>query len=300
MNDRGRAGCRSTPICSPPAPYVGRGDEERGPDVGDLDGTVALVTGGSQGIGRGVARELAAAGAAVVVHGLTRPECDETVAMIVAAGGLASATWGPIDQAATSAAAVQFALDTYGRLDHLVCSAGIQRYGDAVSTPEPVWDEVFAVNVKGCYLAAHAALPAIRTTGSGTVTMIASVQGTANQNQVAAYAASKGAVIALCRAMAVDEAAYGVRVNSVSPGSVDTPMLRASAADQSDGTPAGVDATVALWGSSHPLGRVADPREVGAVVAFLASRRASFVTGADVRVDGGLLSRLAAPLEGNH
>ena len=125
------------------------------------------------------------------------------------------------------------------------------------------------------------------------------MQGVANQNQVAAYAASKGALNALCRGMAVDEAAYGVRVNAVCPGSVDTPMLRHSAAEHSDGTPEGLEAVLALWGTSHPLGRIAQTSEIGQVVVFLASQRASFITGADIRVDGGLLCRIAAPLPTN-
>jgi NAD(P)-dependent dehydrogenase (short-subunit alcohol dehydrogenase family) len=203
--------------------------------------------------------------------------------------------WGPIDDPATSEAAVAVALEEFGRLDHLVTSAGIQRYGDIVSTSEQGWDEVFDVNVKGVYLAAHAAVPHIRATG-GSVTIISSVQAIANQNQVAAYAASKGALNALCRAMAVDEAAYGVRVNAVCPGSVDTPMLRSAAADFSDGTTTGIEAVLAFWGTSHPLGRVAQASEIGQVVVFLASERASFVTGAELRVDGGLLCRIAAPL----
>ena len=266
--------------------------------MGDHDGAVALVTGGSQGIGQGVALEFARAGAAVVVHGLTQDFAEETCALIRQAGGEAEPCWGPIDDQATSEQAVATALTRFGRLDHLVASAGIQRYGDVVSTTPQVWDEVFDVNVKGVYLAAHAAVPSIRQ-NRGTVTIISSVQGVANQNQVAAYVASKGALNALCRGMAVDEAAYGVRVNAVCPGSVDTPMLRHSAAEHSDGTPEGLEAVLALWGTSHPLGRIAQTSEIGQVVVFLASQRASFITGADIRVDGGLLCRIAAPLPTN-
>ena len=258
-------------------------------------GKVALVTGGSQGIGRGIALTLAKQGWAVVVHGLTDDFVDETVGQIVAAGGRAVGVAGAIQDAQTSRRAVDLALAEYGRLDTLVTAAGIQRYGDAVSTTPEVWDEVFAVNVRGVYLAAHHALPAIRSV-SGTVTVISSVQGVANQNDVAAYAASKGALNALVRGMAVDEAAYGVRVNAVLPGSIDTPMLRASASQFSDGTDEGQDAVIRQWGTAHPLGRVGTPLEVGEVVAFLAGNGASLVTGAEIRVDGGLLSRLAAPL----
>ncbi len=257
---------------------------------------VALVTGGSLGIGKGVSLELAAQGSAVVVHGLTREATEETVKQIVDDGGRAVAVWGPIDDPATSRAAADLALDRFGQLDTLVTSAGIQRYGDVVSTSEEVWDEVFDVNVKGVYLAARFALPLIRRSPAGSVAIISSVQAVASQPQVAAYTASKGALDALTRAMAVDEAAYGVRVNSVLPGSVDTPMLRTSAAMFSDGSPEGVEKVLDEWARSHPLGRIGTPTELGTAVSFLTSPRAAFVTGAEIRVDGGLLARIGAPL----
>lgn len=257
---------------------------------------VALVTGASRGIGRAAAVELAAAGSAVVVHGLELGEAQEVVELITGAGGQAVATSGPIDDPAVSAQAVQLAVSTYGRLDTLVTSAGIQRYGDVVDTTEALWDEVFGINVKGVYLAARAALPHLRQSPAGAVVIVASVQATATQNQVAAYTAGKGALVALARAMAVDEAAYGVRVNSVSPGSVDTPMLRDAAALFAKEIGQSADAVIATWGTAHPLGRVARPEEVAAVISFLASPRAAFVTGDDVRVDGGLLARLPAAL----
>lgn len=264
--------------------------------MGEHDGRVALVTGGSQGIGRGAAIVLADQGAAVVVHGYTLDLAEEAVAEIERAGGTACATSGPIDMPGTSEAAVELALQRYGRLDTLVTSAGIQRYGDVGATTESLWDEVFDVNVKGVFLAAHHAIPELRRSPSGSIVVVASTQATATQNQVVAYTASKGALHAMTRAMAVDEAAHGVRVNSVSPGSVDTPMLRHSAALFSDGTDAGTEAVLANWGTAHPLGRIARASEVGQAIAFLAGPQASFITGADVRVDGGLLSRIAAPL----
>ncbi|HEU0205730.1 MAG TPA: glucose 1-dehydrogenase [Pseudolysinimonas sp.] len=258
-------------------------------------GKAALVTGGSQGIGQGIALTLARHGASVVVHGLTSDFVEDTVRMIRDAGGRAVGIAGAIQEEETSRAAVELALAEYGRLDILVTAAGIQRFGDVVSTTPAVWDEVFDVNVRGVYFAAHHALPAIRQVG-GSVTMISSVQGVANENQVAAYAASKGALNALTRGMAIDEGAFGVRVNAVLPGSVDTPMLRRSASQASDGTQEGEDAVVRLWGTSHPLGRVGTPAEVGEVVSFLASSAAGFVTGAEIRVDGGLLTRIATPI----
>lgn len=262
----------------------------------ELEGMVALVTGGSSGIGEGACLALARQGAAVVVHGRELSEAESVAARIRQAGGRAVAVAGPIEIAATSISAVETAVREFRKLDVLVTSAGIQRYGDAVTTSEETWDEVVDVNAKGVFLAAHAALPVIRKSPAGSVVIVSSVQGSASQTDVVAYTASKGALHALGRAMAVDEGAHGVRVNTVSPGSVDTPMLRQAAADWSDGTTEGIEATIANWGTAHALGRVATMDEVGEVIAFLAGPRASFVTGADVRVDGGLLARIAAAL----
>jgi NAD(P)-dependent dehydrogenase (short-subunit alcohol dehydrogenase family) len=124
------------------------------------------------------------------------------------------------------------------------------------------------------------------------------VQAHGTQTEVPAYAASKGALDALVRAMALDEARRGVRVNAVCPGSVDTPMLRASARRFSDGSRDAEDEIITGWGRMHPMGRVAAPREVAEVVLFLASDRASFITGEDIRVDGGLLASLPVTLPG--
>ena len=259
-------------------------------------GRVALVTGGSQGIGLACAMELSRQGAAVVVHGLESASTDAAVAQITAAGGQALGTVGDIADPAVAERAVQTAVQGFGRLDTLVTSAGIQRYGDAVQTTPEEWGRVMAVNVGGTFLACHFALPELRKCGDGSIVIIASVQATATQTRVAAYTASKGALVALARAIAVDEAEHGVRVNSVSPGSVDTPMLRAAAADFGSNTPEAVEELIATWGSAHPLGRVARPDEIGAVVSFLASTRSSFITGEDIRVDGGVLAQLPVTL----
>jgi NAD(P)-dependent dehydrogenase (short-subunit alcohol dehydrogenase family) len=264
--------------------------------MSEWSGKAVFVTGGSQGIGRGVTELLGELGASVGVCGLEADRVDETVAAIRDAGGEALAAPADVSDRRSVAQAVAAIVERYGRLDALVTSAGIQRYGTVLDTDEATWDEVFSVNVKGVYLAAQAALPHLRASGHGAIVAVSSVQAHVAQAAVAAYSASKGAVDALVRAMAVDEAPHGVRVNAVCPGSVDTPMLRASARTFSDGTDAGTQALVDDWGRAHPMGRVATPREVAEVVVFLASERAAFVTGEDIRVDGGLLATIGVAL----
>lgn len=264
------------------------------------EGRVAIVTGGSRGIGQGVALELSRQGSAVVVHGQTQDHAQATAADLVAAGGRAVAVWGPIDDPATSEAAVTAALRSFGKIDTLVTSAGIQRYGDVVTTSLETWNEVLAVNVTGVYLAAKASMPHLRRSPSGSIAIISSVQGVATQAQVAAYTTSKGALNALARAMAVDEGEHGVRVNSILPGSVDTPMLRASASLWSDGRAERADQILADWGRAHALGRIGLASELGAVVSFVTSPRASFMTGGEIRVDGGLLAQIATVIPETH
>jgi NAD(P)-dependent dehydrogenase (short-subunit alcohol dehydrogenase family) len=239
-----------------------------------FEGKTALVVGGTLGIGRAAAERLASEGAQVVTGGR---EDDATLP-------------GDVRDEAYARALVE----RCGGLDVLVYTAGVQRYGTVETTDPETWDEVFAINVRGAYLAARAAVPAMRARGGGAIVIVSSVQATASQTGVAAYAASKGALSTLARSMALDHAKDGIRVNSVAPGSVDTPMLR-WAADQFRGERSSDD-LVADWGRMHPLGRVSTPAEIAAAIAFLASDDAATVTGAELRVDGGLLAGLPVEL----
>ena len=148
-----------------------------------------------------------------------------------------------------------------------------------------------AVNVGSIHLTAHFGVPLMRKRGAGVIVNVSSVQGHASQQGVAAYVASKGAIHALTRAMALDFAADRISVVSVSPGSVRTPILEL-AARTFDGPDADIEAAFARFGAGHPLGRIAEPEEVAELIGFLASEKAGFITGSDHRIDGGLLAAI--------
>jgi NAD(P)-dependent dehydrogenase (short-subunit alcohol dehydrogenase family) len=262
--------------------------------MAELDGKVAVVAGGSLGIGRASARRLADAGAAVVLCGHDDASVEDALTELRGAGLEVDGRRADVTVSAEVEGLVRLATERYGAVDILVNSAGIQRYGTVVDTPEEVWDEVLAVNLKGMFLTAKHCVPEMRRRGGGAIVNVASVQAFATQQGVVAYAASKGGVVALTKSIAVDHAAENIRCNAVCPGSVDTPMLR-WAADLFKGD-SSQDETVRTWGRSHPLGRVARAEEVAEVIAFLAGDRASFVTGAELRVDGGLLAQIAVVL----
>ena len=262
--------------------------------MAEFSGKVAIVAGGALGIGRATARRLAQDEALVVICSDREDQVERAVKELREQGLEARGLRADVTSPADMKRLVDFTVENYGGVDILVNSAGIQRYGTVVETEEAAWDEVLDVNLKGIYLASKHAIPQMRRRGGGAIVNLSSVQAFASQQGVAAYTASKGGINALTRAMALDHAEDNIRVNAVCPASVDTPMLRWSA-DLFKGDKS-IEETVEDWGRMHPVGRVARPEEVAEVIVFLASPRASFVTGGDYKVDGGLLAALGVAL----
>ena len=254
-----------------------------------FEGKVALVTGAATGIGGATAVAFGAEGASVVLSDVNQPALDERAREIQAAGGQAIAVLADASNAADAQRSVSEAVAAFGGIDYLVASAGIQTYGTAVDTDEDTWDRTLAVNAKGVYLAAKYCIPEMVKRGGGAIVNVASVQGLFSQPNVAAYSASKGAVIAMTRTMAIDHAGDNIRANSICPGSIETPLLRFAAEQMRPEDP---DGAIKEWGGLHVLGRVGQPEEMAQVALFLCSDAASFITGAAIVADGGLTIQL--------
>lgn len=261
-----------------------------------MKGAVTVVAGGGSGIGRACVEVFAESGSAVEFCSVDA-RANEALEKEMTARGF-DVTGSTLDASSSIAVAQYLATvgERRGRVSALVNSIGIQRYGTSETTDDATWDEVLDVNLKSLFLMVKYTVPLIRANGGGAIVNVSSGQALASQRNVVAYTASKGAIVAMTRAMAVDYAPEGIRVNSVCPGSIDTPMLRASARAMNPDDP---EAVLAEWGRAHPIGRIGQPREVANAILFLACPLSSFVTGTDLRIDGGALSAqpMAAPEE---
>ena len=258
--------------------------------MGDLDGRVAIVTGGALGIGAATALEFARQGASVAIADVNEPAAQVVAGQIEEGGARAITIQADVSLAADSSRVVEETASAFGGVDVLFSNAGIQppeSYTNVEETSEEMWDRIIGTNLKSRFLMAKYAIPEMRKRGGGVIISTASVQGLQSMPEVPAYAASKGGDISLTRQLALDYAHENIRVLTVCPGGVDTPLWRASV----EGGEAAIEAARQKSGGTHPIGHLGQPEEIANVVVFLASDRASFMTGEHVCVDGGLMAK---------
>ncbi len=246
-----------------------------------LEGRVAVITGSASGIGRASAREFAREGARVVVADINLPGAEETVKQIEATGGVALAVKTDVAAAESVEALVKQTLHSFGRINVLFNNAAIQVNKTLEDTTVEEWNREIGINLGGVFLCSKLFMPHLRNT-KGCIINMASVNGFFVEPMCAGYCATKGAIMALTKAMAIDHGKDGIRVNSICPGYIDAGL----AWEYFEVQPNPAEARAAA-GKLHALGRVGKPEEVGRLAVFLASDDASFMTGSAVVVSGG-------------
>lgn len=256
--------------------------------MSEFNGTSVVVTGGAQGIGRGISIGFARAGACVTAVDIDDAAASELTRDLTELGFTAQSIIGDVSRSNDAKRAIDSAATAFGGVHVLVNNAGIQpmhSYVKLDAETEEGWDRILGVNLKGCFLMSKYAIPLMREHGRGVIINIASVQGLQSQPQVPAYAASKGGLLSLTRNMALDYASENIRVVAINPGTIDTPMVRtqANAAGHED-------EMMEKWGRLHPIGRVGQPDDIANAAMFLASDQASFITGENLCVDGGFMA----------
>lgn len=251
-----------------------------------LEDRVAIITGGGGAIGRATARRLAAEGAAVVVGDRLAASAESVADGIRADGGRSIAMVVDVTDEASVGALVDGALAAYGRIDILHNNAGVLLPGSVTEVAVEAWSKTLAVNVTGAFLCSRAVLPAMISAGRGSIIHTSSVSGVVGEAGIAAYCASKGALVMLARQMAVDYARQGIRVNALCPGWIDTPFN-----DPANERAGGKEALAPFIDVFVPMGRQGTPEEVADAVAFLASDDSRYMTGAVLVVDGGLTAQ---------
>ena len=253
---------------------------------GQLDGKVALVTGGASGIGRATALACAREGARLVIADLHEDGGQQTVHLITEKGGDAIFVQADVSSVAAVEAMIRTAVDTYGRLDCAHNNAGIGSRPRAPlhECPEDTWDRVLSINLKGVWLCMKYEIIQMLTQSSGAIVNTASIMGLVGSwSGTAAYNASKHGVVGLTKTAALEYATAGIRVNAVCPGYIRTPLIE----DALTSNPA-LEAQIV---ARHPVGRMGRPEEIAAAVVWLCSDAASFVTGHTMTVDGGYVAQ---------
>ncbi len=250
-----------------------------------LEGKVAIVTGAGRGIGEATARRFAEEGAAVTCVDLEH--ADRTARRIEEAGGRSLALTVDISTTEGNRRMVEETVSAFGGLDILHANAAVQFLGLLEATPEAEWDRMHATNLRGVYLGIKHALPALRARGGGSIILTASLLGIVGDPDLPAYGAQKGGLLALCRAVATAHGPENIRCNTICPGDVDTEMNVEFFEHQPD-----PEAARRAITDRYPLRRFASPRDIASVAVFLASDEASYLTGIDIPVDGGLLARI--------
>jgi glucose 1-dehydrogenase/3-oxoacyl-[acyl-carrier protein] reductase len=252
--------------------------------LGVLDGKLALVTGAGTGIGQGIARELGRAGAAVVLHyAHSAAGAEAVVAELRQQGGRALAVQGDFTQFAAYRQVVETAVGFLGGLDILVNNAGVTRTVDFLDTSEELYEELFRINLKSYFFCAQVAVPHIAARGGGSILNITSIHAFGGAPRHTAYAATKGAIVAFTRQLAIELVPQRIRVNAIGPGVIEVPRYFATMPGYRR----------AIGNSWVPWGRVGLPEDVARVAVFLVSDAAEFTTGQVLYVDGGHTARLA-------
>jgi NAD(P)-dependent dehydrogenase (short-subunit alcohol dehydrogenase family) len=253
--------------------------------MGNLQGKTAIVTGGASGIGRATARLLAREGAAVAVADLNEIGGQAVVNEIKEAGGQAVFVYCDVSQSADCRKVVEETIATFGGLDILFNNAGIIRRADVLETTEAEWDQVMGVNVKSIFLMSKYAVPHMAAGGGGSIINTGSGWGLVGGGNAVSYCASKGAVVNMTRAMAIDHGPQNIRVNCICPGDTDTEMLRNEARQL--GEP---DEVFLSGAAERPLQRIGTPEDTAQAVLYFAGDASSWTTGAVLVVDGGGLA----------
>jgi NAD(P)-dependent dehydrogenase (short-subunit alcohol dehydrogenase family) len=248
---------------------------------GKFEGKVAMVTGGGSGIGRAAAQRFAAEGAVVIAADLSGSAAVETAEAITVTGGSAYGVELDVTKVAEVNALVDTIVRDHGRLDVLLNAAGILEFGSVGDTSDEIWARVLGVNLTGTFFCCRAAIRVMRAAKGGSIVNVSSSTGAFDVGrETAAYVTSKGGVVMLTKAIAVDHAADGIRANVIAPGPLATPML----------SEVMTDSEMQAFGATLPAGRLGQPTELAAAALFLASDDASFVTGSVLAVDGGQTS----------